>query len=362
MADPTGIVLSERVKSSIGQKLVPSVVDGVFGGNIALYRFFNNAKSWSGGRSMERPVLVEASSLGKSFDGVDVFSTAVEDNKIRLAFPRKSYGQPVTVQGTEKAHSMTEAGQIDLVKSAMDEAKMSMQSDLGTMVYSDGTGNNSKDFLGLDAIVDDGTVSTSYGGQTRASYSTALDSSVLTSVGSVTLDHLAAQVDNATGTGGAETEPTLIVTTKALYSAIEALLTPTIQHSVGVSMTPPRLYSTGPMQQVNPMMGHQGFKALSFRGIPIIADEKCPAGRIYFLNENKLNFYAIKDPSLQSIKTGLNTVKGSTYNSAPDLSPVQFRGWMPIPNVYGETAQFILQGEFFSWEPRRHAVSKGVTA
>lgn len=359
MADPSGIVLSERVKSAVGQKLIPSVVDGVFSGNIILFRLFNNTQPWTGGRSMERPVVVTKSNQGKSFSGATEFATSVEDNKIRLAFARTSYGHPVTVRGDEKAQVNTEAGQLDLVKQALDEAKLNMLDDLGTMVYGSGTGT---DFNGLDNIVDDGTVATTYGGQTRATYPTALNADVSTSVGSISLDHIASKIDAATGTGGAETEPTLIVTTKTLYSAIEALLTPTLQHNASVSMPAQRLYATGPMQPVNPMMGHQGFKALAYRGIPIIADDLCPSGRIYYLNEHKLVFHVIRDSNLQSMPTTLNQVEGSTYNNAPALSAAQFRGWMPIPNQYAETAQFLVQGQLLSWEPRRLAVDKGATA
>lgn len=362
MADPTGIVLSERVKSVVGQKLIPSVVDGVFSGNILLYRLFNNTAPWTGGRSMERGVVVSKSNQGKSFSGAEEFATSVEDNKIRLAFPRKSYGHPVTVRGDEKTLAQTEAAQMDLVKEAMDEAKLNMLDDLGTIVYGDGTGNSGKDFNGTGNIIDDGSNATTYGGQTRSSYPTALNSDISSSVGSITLAHIAAKLDAATGTGGAETEPTLIVTTKTIYSAIEALMQSTLQNNTNTSMPPMRYYATGPMQQANPMMGSSGFKALSYRGVPIIADDLCPSGEMHFINEHKMVFHVLKDSNLQSFPTGLTHVEGSTYNNAPELSACQWRGWLPIPNQYAETGQFLIQGNLISWEPRRHAKSTGVTS
>jgi hypothetical protein len=59
-----------------------------------------------------------------------------------------------------------------LVKEALEESQQEMMDSLGTIIYGDGTGNSSKDFLGLTAIVDDGTNVATYGTLARSTYTT----------------------------------------------------------------------------------------------------------------------------------------------------------------------------------------------
>jgi len=362
MADPTSPALSERVKGYINQVLLPTVSDNVFTGNIFLYRLFNGKpQRWTGGRYMERSIVWQKSTQGGSFSGGDRFDTASEDNTIRLQFKSKLVYQPVTILGQEEALNKTEEGKIQLVTNQMEQARMRLADRLGAMVYADGTGNSSKDFNGLGNIVDDGTAAATYGGQTRASYGSALKANRTASVGNITLAHIAGQLDNATGTGGMNTEPSIMITTKAVYTYIEALITPTTQNTVSASAAPMRLYSTGDMQPMDPRMGHQGFKVIAYRGVPIVSDDQCPTGYLYGLNESELDFHYVTDPKLKSVERSMSTIEGSTYNNAPSLSALQFRGFNEVNDQYAMTGQFIIHGEVFSWNPRRHFVSLGIT-
>lgn len=361
MANPTATTLSERVKGYVDQRLLPTISDNIFSGNVLLFRLFNNPKPWSGGVQMQRSVLWQKSSQGGSFSGADVFDTASEDNTIRLAFDPKGVYQPVVILGTEKALNEGDAGKIRLVTNKMEEAKLRLADRLGVMMYGDGTGNSSKDFNGLGNIVDDGTTAATYGGQTRSSYGSTLNATRSASVTTLTLDHMATQVDAATGTGGQRTEPTLIVTTKTVRSLYESLLTPTVRHNLD-SFGPMMLYSSGPMRKATEPGANQGFSALAFRGIPVVADDQATSGNMYFLNEHELDFHAINDPELQSMnKTNPTTIEGSVYNNTPALSAVQWRDFMKKDDQYAMTGQFIIQGQLVSWNPRRHAISTGIT-
>ena len=362
MADPTSPALTERIKGYVNQVLLPTVSDNIFTGNILLYRLFNGSpKTWSGGRYMERSIVWQKSTQGGSFSGAERFDTAAEDNTIRLQFKSKLVYQPVTILGQEESLNKTEEGKIQLVTNQMEQAKMRLADRLATMIYGDGTGNSSKDLNGLENIVDDGTNAATYGGQTRSSYGSALDAFRTASVGNVTLAHIAGQLDNATGTGGNNTEPNLMSTTKAVYSFIEELITPTTQNTFNVSIAPLRLYATGEAQSPEANKGQQGFKVIAYRGVPIVADDACPAGRLYGLNESEMDFYYVTDPKLQSVNRTMTTIDNSTYNAAPKLSACQFRGFNEINDQYAMTGQFIIHGELISWNPRRHFVSTGIT-
>lgn len=366
MADPSATVVSERVKGYVSQKLLPTLADGIFSGNVLMFRILNNTSAWTGGIQMVRSMVWKVSTLGSSFALAETFSTTAEDTTIRLAFDKKNYAQPVTVFGAEVAHVNSDRDSIQLVTNKLQEAKMNMAQNVGNMFYGDGTGNSSKDFNGTANIVDDGTNSPTYGGQTRATYGDALDAQLATAVGTLDLDHIASQYDAASGTGAGMTMPTIMVTTKSIYSGIESLLTPTLSHSYVPMMAIPasRVYSKGParnMTDKEAMHGNFGFPSMAFRGVPIVADDLCPSGELIGLNENELTFYVVRDKNLKSIPTGMNTFEGSTYNETPEMSPVQFRGWMPLTAQYGETCQLILQGQLISWNPRRHFRSTGIT-
>lgn len=362
MADPTSPAITERIKGYVNQVLLPTISDNIFTGNILLYRLFNGApKTWSGGRFMEKSVVWQKSTQGGSFDGADRFDTAAEDNTIRLQFKHKLVYQPVTILGSEKALNKTEEGQIQLVTNQMDQAKMRLSDRLATMIYGDGTGNSGKDFQGLENMIDDGTNAVAYGGQTRASYGSALNGNRTASVGNVTLAHIAGQLDNATGTGGNKTEPNLMTTTKAIYSFVEELIIPTTQNTFNVTAAPLRLYATGAQQVPDANKGEQGFKVIAYRGVPIVADDACPTGRLYGINESEMDFYYVNDSELQSVNRSITTIDNSIYNAAPQLSACQFRGFNEINDQYAMTGQFIIHGEIITWNPRRHFVSTGIT-
>ena len=103
--------------------------------------------------------------------------------------------------------------------------------------------------------------------------------------------------------------PTLMVTTPAVFSIYEALLTPTTSHQF--SQNDYRLVKntggvgTSIVKVGGVVAAGQGFRALTFRGIPFVSDEKCTAQEIYTINENHLKFYTINRPG-QSLKHGFS--------------------------------------------------------
>ena len=90
------------------------------------------------------------------------------------------------------------------------------------LIYADGTGNSSKDPLGLAAVVDDGTSVSTIGGLSRSTYAT-LASTVTASSGTLTL----AKMDtlwNAVVSGSQK--PSISLTTEAVFAFYGQLLRP----------------------------------------------------------------------------------------------------------------------------------------
>ena len=142
--------------------------------------------------------------------------------------------------------------------------------------------------------------------------------------------------------------PTLIVTDPAVFTIYEALLTPTVQHSF--SMSDFRLVSdTGGVGSTIVRVGgtlaaNQGFRALTFRGIPFVADEKATANNIWTLNENHLRFYTLPQPG-RELRDGFG-----------------WTGFKEPVNQDADVGHLLWYGQLIADAPRTMARRTGVTS
>jgi hypothetical protein len=124
--------------------------------------------------------------------------------------------------------------------------------------------------------------------------------------------------------------PTIIVTTETVWSAYEALLQPQVRFQSEASG-----YNSG----------DGGMKALSFRGVPMISDEYCTSGYVYFINEKYLKLYFMKHPK--------HPTDGKGFTVTPLREPV---------NQDGQVGFIFWYGNMINTQPRRSGVLRGVTA
>ena len=169
--------LGNRVLTTTQSKILPKVVDTILNGNVFATRMLSKASKWNGER-MKFPVKYAKNTTGSSFAGFDGLSVAATDNRVNLEFVPKFYQMTVALPLDEISVNATEEKVMDLVKLESASTAQDMADDIGTLFYSTGTGNGSKDFLGLEAIVDDGTNAATYGTLARATYSPNLNSTV----------------------------------------------------------------------------------------------------------------------------------------------------------------------------------------
>lgn len=136
--------------------------------------------------------------------------------------------------------------------------------------------------------------------------------------------------------------PTLMVTTPAVFTIYEALLTPTVSHQF--SMNDFRMTEDGIAKVGGTLAANQGFRALTFRGIPVVSDEKCTSGNIFTLNENHLFFYHLPQPG-REIKNGF-----------------AWTGWKEPANQDAVVGHLLWYGQLITDAPRTHARRTGVTS
>jgi len=331
----------QRIQTTVQTKYLPFVVDTVLNSNVMFQRVVRAAKKWSG-RTLRVPVKVSKNATGTSFRGFDTFSTSATDNRQFMEFTPSFYQITCALPGDELSVADTEDKVLDLMKLTIQSDTEDMADDLGTIFYGDGTGNGSKDPLGLAALVDDGTSVSTIGGLSRSTYST-LASTVTASGGTLTL----AKVDtlwNAV-TSGAQ-KPTAIYTTEAVFSLYGQLLRP--QERI--------TKDAGTMKGLS---GGTGFTALAYNGKPILMDEKCTSGAFIMLNEDFIDWYALPYYNAKPIAYK-SQIEGNDY-SAPIGLGFSWSDWVIPANSASVVGHIYFGGQFVTTNPKRHGKLTGVT-
>lgn len=331
----------QRIQTTVQTHYLPFVVDTVLNSNVMFQRVVRAAKKWSG-RTLRSPIKVSKNVTGTSFRGFDTFSVAATDNRQFLEFTPSFYQITVALPGDELSVADTDEKVLDLMKLTIQSDTEDMADDLGTIFYADGTGNGSKDPLGLAALVDDGTSVATIGGLSRSTYPT-LASTVTASGGTLTL----AKVDTLwiAVTSGAQ-KPTAIYTTEAVFNFYGQLLRPQerINKDVGT---------------MKGLSGGTGFTALAYNGKPVLMDEKCTSGAFIMLNEDFVDWYALPYYNAKPVAYK-SQIEGNDYEAPIGLG-FSWSDWIIPANSASVVGHVYFGGQFITNNPKRHGKLTGIT-
>lgn len=341
--------LGNIVDTVMNDRLIPKVIDNVLVGNVLLMRWLKSPKgatAWGqigGGARLYVPIKYQSSSSGGWFSGFDTFVTSQVNTRINATFDPKQLYFSVPISGIQAAVNQGPAKVLDLLATEMDSVSADMADILGTGLYSDGTGTSSKQLDGLDAAVDDGNGTATYGGLARATYTTWV-SDLDSSSNAITRAEMAASFDAAQIGSDA---PTLGVTTPAIWSTIEGLAIGTINFNnpmPGLGRTYGTVTNAGVKQG---QTGELGFTALFFRGVPVVADEKCTSGRFYWLNEKHVGFAVWPYPDFPG------------YVTKPNYHGFAWTGLKLPTNQDASVGQFLFYGQLVTDACRTHSYMTG---
>ncbi len=331
----------QRVQTTVQTKYLPFVVDTVLNSNVLLQRVVRAGKKW-GGRTLRVPVKVSKNTTGQSFRGFDTFSTAATDNRQFMEYTPSFYQITVALPGDELSVADTEDKVLDMMKLTIQSDTEDMADDLGDLFYADGTGNSSKDPLGLSALNDDGNSVASIGGLSRSTFPT-LASTVTASGGTLTLakmDTLRSAVKS-----GAQ-RPTAWYTTETIHNLYGQLLRPQerIMKQAG---------------EVKGMKGGTGFDALLFNNKPMLEDEKATSGSLQAINEDFIDWYAL--PFFGAVPVSYKSqVEGNDYAAPPGLG-FSWTDWIIPANAGSVVGHIYFGGQFITTNPKRHGKLTGIT-
>lgn len=334
-----------RLTTTTNNRLLPKLVDTILGSNVFATRALNSAAKWRG-RQIEKSVKVSKNDQGGSFSGFDTFSTSAVDTRQKLVFSPKFYEMPVALPLDEMSiNASDDTAILDLASVEMASSAEDMADDIGTIFYGDGTGNSGKDFLGLEAIVDDGTNAATYGSLSRSTYST-LNSTVTASSGTLTLAKMAT-LYNAITSGSVK--PTLGLCSEAIFSLYEQLLQPQERIAKDVS------------EMRQGLTGGTGFTGLFYKGFPIVADEKATSGVLYFINEDFIEWRALPMAKTAPVNFKVQDIEGNDYTNVKGLG-FSWGDWIRPVNQASVVGHIYLGGELWSSNPKRHGKLTGVTS
>lgn len=348
------MAFTNRVLSTTQDKIIPKVVDTVLNSNVLLTRELSATKKWKG-ETLKFPVKLTTNTTGTSFVGYDTFSTAAVQTRNLLAFSPAFYQITVSLPLDElSVNAVDETKVIDLIDVECTSTAQDMADSLGTIFYADGTGNGSKDPLGLAALVDDGTTVSTIGGLTRSTNPT-LKGTVTASSGVVSLSKLATLYTAITS---GSVKPTLGLTTPTVFNLFESLLQPQERIVKSVSA----MKGKGRLDKVSDegMVGGTGFTGLYYRGVPVLADEKCTSQAFIFVNEDYLDFYALPVAMTQPVKYKFN-MDGNDYNTPLGLG-FSWSGFIKPTNSASVVGHIYLGGQFITNNPKRHGKLTGITS
>lgn len=341
---------SEAVTTTTRTKIVPTVFDQVTKGTPTLMKVLRTAKSWKTGYNYQFPIKYQDSTNGGWTGIADQLDTDRQNVRTMATFAPKMVYKPVVAANIEITLNMGDEQIVDLLETEFNSQAQSLVNLMGQGLFTgNGTGNNPDS---LYNAADDGTNFTTYGGLSRSTY-TAWKGYYLASAGALTLAKMATAYDAVEI--GTE-KPDTIVTTKALWSTYESLLTPTVR--AGYSQNGyPKMDEYGVVPNSPGLSGTQGFECLWFRGTAVIKDEQVPSGKMFIFNSK---FFGWKGIDIKGSGFSQLNFKSANKEGVPNGVPgrvpstkgFNFREYMSPVNQFANVGYVVYSGNFIDEEPR----------
>ncbi len=277
----------------------------------------------SGGDFIVQPIEYALNTAVGSYSDLDVISTTRSDNFDRYEAQWKEHYGTYVISDLEVDRNAGEGQVFDLRAAKLENLKNSIKSSMNTMLFSDGTGNSSKDFIGLQGLVATSPSSGTVQQVSRVANTWARNQQTTGTLTTSAFDNLRAAMRsnyNLCSNGISSDHPTFAVTTRTVFEGFEGLLLANERFADKSS-------------------GEGAFKneVLKFKGCKISYDNDCLSGALYFLNPKFLKLV---------YKTG------SWMKAMPPQRPV---------NQTGDFVVIRSMGNLFTTNPRRLGIVSAIT-
>ena len=269
-----------------------AIRDNVFDANplLSWLRGGDRIRVIDGGERIRIPIMTGKNSTVGSYDNYDLIDTTAQEGVTTAFFNWKQYAGTVSVSGKELRSNAGSKEKIsDIQSTKIDQASMSIQDTVSTDVYTDGTGNGSKNITGLAAMNETTPGTTAYAEVPTAN--TVWVNQSVASVGAAAVN-LVPQLrvlmnDCSQGKNAAATKPDFAVTTQSIHESLEALIFPMVRYAP------------------NPSGGADaGIESLRFKGAEIQWSDYCTSGELHVLNSNHTTLFVHRDANFSMAEGG----------------------------------------------------------
>lgn len=331
-----------NITTTTNQYLAREWVDQVLRDNFFFGKILSKPKKWDGSQ-MLFPIKYQKGVPSVAFNGFDVLPINQQPNTVNETFYPTFVATNVALAGTDLSVNDTQMKTLDLMQAMMESRSQDAADDIGNFLQSDGSAYGGKAPSGLANIVDNGTVASTYGGLSRATY-TGLNSTVTASGGTISLLKVR-QLWNAISDG--PVRPDVILTTYDVWAYFEQLLQPFQRNS---------------FTDFKSMQSGSGYTSEYWDGMEIFRDKKVASGYFYMLNTEFLKFYALKWWEGEKVSPHSKDVVGNVYEDkmyAP--SAFTWTGWIRAYNAGTINGFMIFGGQLICTANFRQGVLTGVT-
>lgn len=224
----------------------------------------------TGGVKIIQALMYAGSVNVGSYKDDDVFKTDPNTGITSAEFTWRQYYGLMHFTGIEDAMNSGPEAVLNLIKTRADQLEMTMSEDINNMLFRDGSGNDGKDFDGLDVLIGSGE----HGG-----IDGAVDdwwaSQAATAAGAAELVPAMRTMYNDASEGN--DHPSIVVATQNAYELYEDGLVPQLRYA-------------------DTKVGDAGFENLLYKQVPIVFDVGAeqgvvaPEGKMWFLNLKYIKF------------------------------------------------------------------------
>jgi hypothetical protein len=306
----------DDVSSKTNKFIIPGLIDTIYKSSPVLTRFrTRNMERFEGGLTIRQPIMY-AALKGGPFARGSSFDTSYVQTDTALEVNVKYYYINATLFGTDNVLNRGPEAAMSYVESKMVNAAGAMARNLATDFYLDGQGTNSQPIAldGFDAAINIPSNYASYGGVTRSDIATGANQGINAYYNNSNATFALSQLQTAYGASwfGAE-HVDLIATTQPLWDSIWIKIQPQQRF----------LEESSDVAKI-------GFQSLRFNGCSIVVDQYAPAGKIWGLNTNYIQFWISTLPLFQ----------------------FGFTGWKEAQNSIDVSGQYVFGGNLLVVAPR----------
>lgn len=335
---------NQNIQTTTNQFLAPAWVDQTLRDNFIFGELLANTKKWDGSQ-MLFGIKYQKGVATVAFNGFDQLPTSQQPVSVNMTFYPTFTATNVALAGSDLSINKTKQQKINLLTQTMKSRAQDGADDIGNFFQGNGTAFGGKAPAGLGNIVDNGSVASTYGGLSRATYQ-GLNAYTISSATISLL--LMRQTSNQVTDG--RVAPTFAVSDYGTWAFIEQLM---------------QSFQRNTYSDFTGMDAGSGYKAkgLIWDGLTIFKDKKVTSGTLYMLNMDFLDFYGLNWWEGSPVSLEDKNIEGNIYNYNPANATKAFTwtNWIKAYNQGAINGFMIMGGQLICRDPFRNSKIYSIT-